>query len=516
MRKTIVPAVIVLMACALATPAFATGTEETATDEPVVVRALINGREPAEFDDDVHSWVEQQIADTYGLNMDLQVIPHSTGEFENRLNLMIASRDIDTWNWNKETEYLNDGALLEDLGPSLDQYGQHVTNTFEDWMWETTTVDGEIRAIPIYEGFYIGAGKVFWVRMDLLEEFGMEWQPTMKLSDFEAYLDWAMETYPDLLPLGRTTNVGHVTKAIFKGLSYPENPMAGDGTVKPYFKWAWPYEPEYRERLETLARWWDKGYVDSDWMTWERTRAREIVRRGDMAASSASWWSGFGYFTPLRENLGEEYGIISLERDDGQPLYASSYGSWGGNRAVYVLKDSGVADHVVALQDWMATNVENSLVGNLGIPGEHWNYSDDGQNVEYFDGLERGEHYNQVYSAALGNCGKYFSGEMRSYFVVNNQEESTVQELFDLHPSEYGAVYPDAGINYGALNDIVRERGIRFNETDAETFIEEVETRVFLGDLSVGEGVRRVREYMDNNDFREWHAAKMEIYLEQK
>lgn len=513
------------LCCALAAVAFAEGKKEApAQTGPVKLRMLVSGGtevNPGKDQETVYTHIEGQLKKQYGLDVDLAVTIGASGEIGQRLNLMIAAKELDVWNNNKDPKMLADKGFLAPLNTALDKYGKNLRRIIpEQWKWDTATIDGEILAIPTYNNV---TNKAFWIRKELAAEMGIPFKRTMKISEFEAYLAKAKQMHPELITLGRTINPSHWFAEMMNAVGFPKNMKNADGTLKPYLigknnetaRYVW--DPEYRVRLELLQRWWKAGYFHPEWLTWSRNEGIAMVEQGKCAAVAGEWWR-YGVFERLIVEKKQDWKQIVLVQDDGRAVYQDRRG-WD-SRAMFVVGTSkDKAGAAVALADWLVTSPENMFTANWGVKGTHWDYLD--------AGMKRIKSLVGPNAPDLKDHDDIVLGALRDLVITvpydrQIAEAQSVAEFdhyaFDaLEPQTVMVVAapPDAAVNYGALAQVQKDMGLTFNVGDSETYIHEIEAKVMLGQMSVDDGIKNLQEFGRKNGFDAWWAERMKIAMPQ-
>jgi hypothetical protein len=123
-----------------------------------------------------------------------------------------------------------------------------------DEIWTDVMVDGTIYAIPRLSIDYSFSPGILW-RKDILDELGLpvpvtveEWERT-----FEAY----KRRYPDRTCWGGIDGHGYVFDRIFAATGNYNGGFARSGDdIAPEL-----FQPEIRNVLETLMRWYERGYI---------------------------------------------------------------------------------------------------------------------------------------------------------------------------------------------------------------------------------------------------------------
>jgi len=215
-----------------------------------------------------------------------------------KLNLAIATDDLpDVIEAGQGT--LMDLAEAGQIMP-LDEFWEKYASPLAKALWEEAqqmtdgmafapvTFDGHMYAIPSYIDPMAGEG--MWYRVDLLDEYGLEIPET--IDEFEEMLAIYKAENPNGVGLGINQNLGG-THVIFGAYgAYPtiwledENGNLVYGSV----------QPEAKDALETLNRWYELGYLDPDFINEDYFKNLEDMAAGNMMALGNNW---NGAWTPM-------------------------------------------------------------------------------------------------------------------------------------------------------------------------------------------------------------------------
>lgn len=502
---------------------FAEGSKEsnTASKNAVELRLLVNANtntEPGSLQVEYYDYIEKEILDNYGLAVDFKVTMASTNDIADMVNLLVASRQIDTWKFNKNASMLAEDDFLAPLNDAIEAYGSNIRRTIaEEQKWQTVTVDNEIRAIPFYNGQIPNKG--FWIRKDVYEEVGLEYSEVITISEFEEFLERGKEAYPDLIPLGRTVRPYHWFAETMNALGEPVEKANLKGEPKPYLlgrnietaRYVW--DDEYVKRLELLNKWWEAGYMHPEWFSWSRADAISIVEQG-VCLAVAGGWGRHPIYSNLYTTQGQEWKFTIITQDDGRAVLHDRR-SWD-SVAVMVLKGRpGVAEGVVALIDWLYTDIDNNFSGNFGQKGVHWDYDDDGYVYSLLTEDGRFEEHSSFINGVLGlSSGPYRKEKDALHRPMGDSEPYDTQYDLALEPSPLMVASSpvDAWTNYGELELMIQERGLTYNPSDAGTYIHEIELKATLGEITPQEGQKLLQEYAEKSGWKEWWEARMEVF----
>lgn len=215
------------------------------------------------------------------IGIEVEYVHPSSAAWEESFNIMIASDDMtDLINWNWGTKYnggyagaYNDGIII-DLSDKLDKVPNYKKILDSDPTIDKTlrTVDGQlfyfsvIRNDPKINVYY---GPM--IRQDWLDKLGLEMPQT--ISDWYNVLKAFKERDPngngkkDEIPLAinKTAAFGHFAGAygIVKGGFYVKNGKVHYGSV----------QPEFKEFITEMNKWYKEGLIDSEYPAVDRAVA---------------------------------------------------------------------------------------------------------------------------------------------------------------------------------------------------------------------------------------------------
>jgi hypothetical protein len=509
--------VVLLLLCQVV---FASGTPELGSAEPEEVTLFLL-QVPERFPDDaaVTDYVVEQVKEEYGLNftLDIPTSPADNAESYQMLALRLAAGDIDAWSAVLQSDQQASlDTLLAPLDESIEDYGQNALVMVPAEYWQAAkTADGQTRFLPIAQERVVD--KCIWARADIYRELmGREIPQVMRIGELEDFMRAVQSAYPDMIPLGRTATVANFFDRTFLGLGFPEDLMGSDGRPVKYAginhdNVRYPQLDSYVERLRTLNRWYDEGFIPSEFFTWARQSAIEMTTRGEVAVAVSSAWRA-RMFEQVRTENNIDMRFVAIVDDNGRGTFRDTSAT-SRVRSVQVLQSSAdKADFVVALFDWGMSSLENAATLTLGIPGTHWKFSDDGSALLPPDPYETFAEFQEqgIYSNFLHNF--ITRGAWQGEMAAMQFSGSDTSWEFSYNREIPRSAPPDGFFPYSGFDDMVMDRGIRFNDADWGTLLDEVETAAVLGEIPPEEAQRTLLEYLEDNDWDEWWDLRMEMY----
>lgn len=275
--------------------------------------------------------------------------------------------------WNDFAKNVSAGNFL-DLTDVLDDYPA-LKETVVDTAWAGTKVNGRVYAIPHMKD--IGY-ELFWILNSnyFLKEKGFEKDLNISFNEIEPYLRAYKDDYPDDYPLkipatGLTSwqnaLVDWLSMDVLVGLDW-----AAQGTDREHEVQCALEIPAWQERLRTLHKWYEMGYINPDaaeLATLPRAEAG-VVQSGQGWFGAESVWANV-----IKEP-------VYISRYDG--VYLSTSSIRGSMTAV-----SAYTEHpaeALKLIELMNTDPWYRDTARYGIEGKHYMRNPDGTVIRTADG----------------------------------------------------------------------------------------------------------------------------------
>ena len=177
------------------------------------------------------------------------------------------------------------------------------------------TIGGHIYALPQMSDTLAWWTNNF-IRTDILEEMGCEMPTT--LAELEAIFDKYIEMYPGQYPVVLSKDLqdsGNTFQTVLTACNaYMDMWMEDENGELVYTS----IQPEMRTALERMATWYEKGYIDPEFVVVDSNKETEIVSGGDWLFCYGYWWKIATFCNTWANVEGSEISAVPfLLGDDG-------------------------------------------------------------------------------------------------------------------------------------------------------------------------------------------------------
>lgn len=473
-----------------------TPTEETL--EPVELTWIFGG--PGKLEDSDRVWEEfnKKLAE-YLPNTTVKFVSIPTADYAEKWRLMSAGREeCDIvwfmWSLNLQDEVAK-GAYLP-LTDLIEQYGQDMKADLPEWIFNATTVDGEIYAIPCLQqmakpvGITIPAAHVEkgWLNLEAAEAVFRKETPLTKedFKIFEDYFEKVKQSGEDVHYVSDQFMTAAV-KRIGYPLGYYETVVANAkilryGDEYKVFDYVTDY-PESKAFWELAHEWYEKGYLRPDALENPTEVKTEVLLRQASNLRGAEETESAAYGQPMKIFSLEDQAYITASVPPTD--YAISSTSKNPERAMMLL------------------NLMNSAKGaelmNLltyGIEGEHYNKISETQ-IEWLGEEAPGSANNRYgynhwmlgnslvtyvtsdqeadYNAYIDEVNKSAMMSRLSGFVLD-------REPIKVEIANYEAIYKEyVYLDYGTTpnyKELLAERDAKMKAAGSDKIIAEVQRQI--------------------------------------
>lgn len=225
-----------------------------------------------------------------------------------KLNLAMASDDlpdvIRAYTSSDVIKMAKAGQIIP-LNDPINEYLSPLSKHLFNEMNEST--DGMHFKMNYYEGKLYGLGSYadmvtpranFW-RKDILEELGYDTPPRTIEEVEKVFADYKAK-YPEGICINLDKDLDYGVNAVFLAYgtqvrSWREQP---DGSLA----YA-PILPQTKDALAKLAEWYDKGYIDKEFIVKDYNNITSDWAAGNMLMEQREWWAGWEEHIYLQANI---------------------------------------------------------------------------------------------------------------------------------------------------------------------------------------------------------------------
>lgn len=460
---------VLVLALALSVCTVFAAAEEQQYPAIFVVRGLNNKESKSE-----NAKVKELIEEKSGVKFDVIVVPHDT--WNEKVNALIASAEPmdlinitqDSGDWSK---YLEKNAI-QPYGDLLETYAPNMLAAARENAWRCcTAADGAVYALPRQESFTRGFTPV--IRTDWLEMMGFEAPKTME--DLEAIFAKTIET--DLNGNGIHDEIAYLPgydsfittfRPFFLGFS-GERYLDENGVVLP-----WYMHPNCWKMLEKAQEWFEKGYIYPEYLTTTWEQITDIAAAGRILMFSGWYNDTVRPSKTIRDADPESKVAWAAVENLTDAPENSAWPTNPANQAELILSSTArEPEAALKLINWILDDVDNWMLCNYGIEGEHWEWVEEGKTFRRLEGAT--DKYYGLYFLT-----EWYAGDAPTEYVeegdyVNEQLRDLKAEINAMDVVEdfdYYVPYTSAGTEVEMLIN------------DAATLISEATAKATYGEYT--------------------------------
>lgn len=454
--------------------------------------------------------IQAKILEDTGINCKINLI--SSDSFDtSMLAMKVAAGELDlissNMSWNDWQTYIQKGILLP-LDDLLAEYGENIYEQIDSKLWEPYKVNGTTYVIPVQAPvpFYCST----WVRMDLLEKYGIE-QPTTTSELMDA-IATVVANEPDMIGFG----TGHISWFFNSGaLQYHPVDENGnmtkanaDGTAMAhYFPTStgqnfWFDDPNMAEYLEKVAEWYASGALDPEMFTTTFDHANSLINQGRVVAT------GQGVADRRAEYPEEKWVNLSNLVNDfngGATTWAYSYET---GMHIGVVSTTKYAEEMVQVIDWLCASEENWLLSNYGVEGVDWNWTEREDGTTYIQRTKT-EDNNVTFSGGPGGIIQNIRADFQSSIQKGYEDPEVTYEANKCYlsaPDTLTWYNDDAWVAYETFDATV--------VADLTTIADEMLTKIVTGEIGAEEGLEKCYDMLKSAGYDEWYEQQNRQYCE--
>jgi len=320
---------------------------------------------------------------TAEINATIDLIPIDWGAWDDKMNLMIASREkadiIFTAQWNGHAKNVAKGAFLE-LGDLLAKHGQGAVEGLDPAFLEGAKINGKNYGVPTNKELASAGGIIY--NKKIADELGLDLSGVKTPADITPILAAVKEKRPDLTPM---FSIGGMFNSHFFG-NYD---FLGDGTIPGAIlkdvesTTVQPVEEmdRYKEYLAIARDWFEKGYINKDAATTQLSTAD-------------AWKAGSVFMTidPMKPGKADEVANAAGLQGQLEQIVLTNKTVATSETAGSMLGISSTSEdpeRAMMFINLLHTNKEINNMLNFGIEGTHFT-----RNGEIISATDKTGDYN--------------------------------------------------------------------------------------------------------------------------
>jgi putative aldouronate transport system substrate-binding protein len=326
------------------------------------------------------------------INATLDIIPIEWGAWDDRMNLMIASREkadiIFTAQWNGHAVNVGKGAFLE-LNDLLQKHGQGILETLDPAFLEGAKINGKNYGVPTNKELAAAGGIIY--DKTIAQELGLDMSSVKTVHDLTPILEKVKQARPDITPVwtdGALFNAHYFANYDFLGDSTIPGAILkdlDDTTVMPVEEM-----DRYKEYVALAREWYQKGYINKDAATTQQ--------------SSADIWRARGTFMtvdPMKPGKAEEVASAAGRSGELEQIVLTAKTVATSETAGSMLAISSTSEdpeRAMMFINLLHTDKELNNLLNFGIEGVHYT-----RNGEIISPTDRTGDYSPGSAWMFGN-----------------------------------------------------------------------------------------------------------------
>lgn len=392
------------------------------------------------------------------LNATVKLKPIDFGSYTTKLNTASAAGEefdlVWTANWAfNYDENVKKGAFLP-LDDLIDEYAPETKKAIPDFTWDATKHQGQIYAVPNYQTVISRYG--INVIKEYADKYGLDPASVKRYEDLEPFLEQIKQNEPGIVPF---MLVGPLTKFHPFFWGYDDYGVKlGDETYKVNFLEA---SPEYKQFVELMHSWFEKGYINEDAST---VKQIDSSHNGTFAAS-IEYTMKPGYEAEIKaKNGGRD--IIGIPLTDVTTTRTSNIAT-----LTAISRTSKNPERAMMLIELVNTDRELFNLLSFGLEGKHYE--------KLSDNIVK-TNPNGGYTASNWVFGNVFNG-----YLIEGQAEDTWEVTEEWNQS--AVVQPTFGFNFD-------DTAVKAENANVAAIRAEYEPLLFTGTVDPAE---YLPEYID-------------------
>lgn len=441
------------------------------------------------YEDVSQSPFHSGLAKQTGVELEWQFPLKGTREGEGFTLLMAEDKlpDIIHVGWGSilDAQILLDEGIIYDLTEYLPKYAPDYwafinQPQYQDVLKAATTESGKQFCVAAFvESDYNITYTGPIVRKDWLDECGLDEPVT--LADWEEMLTKFKEKY-DVTPLTRADGIGSMTSGTGVFGTRTATWYVDDNDKIQFAQ----LQPEYKEYIETMKRWWDNGLIDKDAFTIDTAGTRNKAANNLIGATVGP----MSLLTSIVENAkgtdAEWIGVGYPRVAEGVPTsyIQSARNEWTANVGSVITKDCSEEELIIALQFLnYAYTEEGMMYWNFGEEGVSYTLNSQGE-PEWTELVTNDPLGIDAAASKYSGAGSYPMGvQMETFVQMKNSKAAAAAVYKWIENSDAPASRVPTQLLY------TDEENLIYTEKFAaiKTYVSETSLKFITGEISLDE-----------------------------
>lgn len=352
--------------------------------------------------------VSDMVRDRIGANVELVCIDSSA--YAERMTMNMASgTEFDlcfTGYVNKYLSAVENGGLLP-LTDLLKKEAPELYESIPDYAWEAANVRGEIYAVPNIQLFAPPTTAIFF--NDLVEKYNFDTSTVKTIDDVEPFLEIIKQNEPTMFPYrnsaaGTDPWLSGVYEEITCGLGIRADGSSPEVVII-------SETPEYKAMIDTLHKWYEKGYIRQDFLSCGSDT--QDYNAGRYGMSAGGWQPGAEQTTA--QTLGREVTFVPVTEAYMSKDKSTACLTGIGNNSKYPEK-------AIKLLEIVNTDADVMNVLALGIKDKHYTLDEEGK-------------YSLIDGSGYKTSGAWLFGRSSLQLLAKGQPSGVAEETEELNNS---------------------------------------------------------------------------------
>lgn len=287
----------------------------------------------------------------------------------------------------KDSVIISLNKYMEDYAPNYYDYMEGEKAKDKDYLYKATGLSNQGNYFGFCNLSFGTYGGYFgiYVRGDLLEKWGLDIPET--IDEWETVFKTAKENGVKYPLTGTSNIVGVLGVNIFNtawevGTDFY---LSGD---KVKFG---PFEPEFKEYVKKMREWMEKGYIDIDYVTNDKTIVHGQIANGTSIATTGYVGGDLGVLIPAMKERNPEFDLVGCPfpvMKKGDEAIFQNVGGYAGDPTVAITVQCGKDNEdrykeAISWCDYLYSE-EGMILKSFGIEGDTFTIEEDENGEKHY------------------------------------------------------------------------------------------------------------------------------------